>query len=81
MIREHLEAMDRGLEPPAAPGPAPASLSSVVRGDGYPEADDFARDGADLRLSRDELLAAAEIDVDLLSALRELWLICHAGER
>lgn len=75
VIREHLEAMDRGLEPPASPGSSPRVPVSVVRGGGFPEADEFARDGADLRLSRDELLATAEIDSELLSALESYGLI------
>jgi DNA-binding transcriptional MerR regulator len=82
VIREHLEAMDRGLEPPETPGSSPRVPVSVVRGGGYPEAEDFARDGADLRLSRDELLATAEINSDLLSALESYGLIAtrRSGE-
>ena len=75
VIREHLEAIDRGLEPPSAPGASPRVPVSVVRGAAYPEADDFARDGSELRLSRTELLAAAEIDDDLLSALESYGLV------
>jgi DNA-binding transcriptional MerR regulator len=75
VIREHLEAMDRGLEPPAAPGATPRVPVSVVRGGGYPEADDFARDGSELRLSKQELLDAAEIDSDLLDALQSFGLL------
>jgi DNA-binding transcriptional MerR regulator len=75
VIREHLEAMDRGLVPPAAPGASPQVPVSVVRAGGYPESDEFARDGADLRLSRDELLGAADIDSDLLGALESFGLL------
>jgi DNA-binding transcriptional MerR regulator len=75
VIREHLEALDRGLEPPAAAGVTPRVPVSVVRGGGYPEADDFARDGAELRLSKQELMDAAEIDQDLLEALQSYGLI------
>lgn len=75
VIREHLEAMDRGLEPPSGPGSTPRVPVSVVRGGGYPEADDFARDGADLRLSRQELMDAAEIDGELFDALQSYGLI------
>lgn len=77
VIREHLEAMDRGLEPPAAPGASPRVPVAVVRGAKYPEADDFARDGSELRLSREELLTAAEIDVELLEALESYGLIAR----
>jgi DNA-binding transcriptional MerR regulator len=75
VIREHLEAMDRGLEPPAAPGATPRVPVSVVRGGEYPDADEFARDGAELRLSRAELLDAAEIDDELFEALQSYGLI------
>ncbi|HEX5017187.1 MAG TPA: MerR family transcriptional regulator [Actinomycetes bacterium] len=75
VIREHLEAMDRGLEPPAAPGATPRVPVSVVRGGAYPDADDFARDGAELRLSRQELMEAAEIDDDLFAALQSYGLL------
>jgi DNA-binding transcriptional MerR regulator len=75
VIREHLEAMDRGLEPPAAPGATPRVPVSVVRGSEYPETDEFARDGADLRLSKAELMEAAEIDANLFEALLSFGLI------
>jgi DNA-binding transcriptional MerR regulator len=75
VIREHLEAMDRGLEPPVAPGASPRVPVAVVHGGGYPDSDDFARDGADLRLAKDELLATAAIDEDLLQALESYGLI------
>jgi hypothetical protein len=75
VIREHLEAMDRGLEPPVGPGASPRVPVAVVHGGGYPDSDDFARDGADLRLSKDELLATADIDSDLLQALESYGLI------
>lgn len=82
VIREHLEAMDRGLEPPTSPGSSPRVPMAVVRSGGYPEADEFARDGAVLKLSRDELLEAADIDGDLLAALESYGLISprQAGE-
>jgi DNA-binding transcriptional MerR regulator len=79
VIREHLEAMDRGLEPPASPGATPRVPVSVVSAGGYPAADDFARDGSDLRLSRDELLDAADIGGDLLGALESFGLITARG--
>lgn len=80
VIREHLEALDRGLEPPAVPGATPRVPVSVVRGGGYPDADDFARDGAELRLSKQELLDAAEIDHDLFEALQSYGLITSASK-
>lgn len=75
VIREHLEAIDRGLEPPSTPGASPRVPVAVVRAAAYPEPDDFVADGSSLRLSRPEMLAAAEIDEELLSALESYGLI------
>jgi len=55
VIREHLEAIDRGLEPPELPGGEPRVPVALVGGEGYPGAETFARDPSDLRLSRAEL--------------------------
>jgi DNA-binding transcriptional MerR regulator len=78
VIREHLDAMDRGLEPPALNGAAGPQVPRVVLdGDGYPTADAFRPDarGAELRLSRRELLSAAEIDDALLEQLETFGLV------
>ena len=78
VIREHLDAIDRGLEPPALSGAAGPQVPKVVLdGDGYPTADAFRSDaqGADLRLSRRELLSAAEIDDALLEQLETFGLV------
>ena len=81
VIREHLEAIDRGLEPPPVAGSSPRVPVSVVHGGGYPEADEFARDGSNLRLSRQELLDAAEIDAELFDALESYGLISTRAGR
>jgi DNA-binding transcriptional MerR regulator len=75
VIRDHLAAMDRGLEPPNAPGAAPRVPVSVVDSDRYPDRDTFARDPGELRLSRDELLEAADMDEELMSALESYGLV------
>jgi DNA-binding transcriptional MerR regulator len=78
VIREHLDAIDRGLEPPALSGTTGPQVPKVVLdGDGYPTADAFRPDaqGADLRLSRRELLGAAEIDDALLEQLENFGLV------
>ena len=57
VIREHLDAIDRGLEPPALNGAAGPQVPRVVLdGDGYPAPESFAADVDGLRLSRNELL-------------------------
>jgi DNA-binding transcriptional MerR regulator len=75
VIREHLEAMDRGLEPPESAGAAPRVPVSMVNADGYPTGDTFARDPSDLRLSRLELLEAAGLEESLLAALESYGLV------
>ncbi len=64
VIREHLDAIDRGLEPPAATGVAPRVPRSLASTDGLPSAAEFAPDGPSIRLSRKELLAESGLDVD-----------------
>ena len=78
VIREHLAAMDRGLEPPQVAGTAPRVPVSVVNADGFPAAESFGRDPRELRLSREELIDAAGLDDDLLKALESYGLIRRA---
>ena len=49
VIREHLEAIDRGLEPPASSADGPRVPRALVSTDGMPSADSF-RGNADVRL-------------------------------
>lgn len=74
VIREHLDAMDRGLEPPAIEGVVPAVPQVVLSTDGVPSAESFTR-RSDLRVSRKELLKVAEIDETLLSELETFGLV------
>ena len=82
VIKEHLDAIDRGLEPPALDGvSAPQVPRVVLDGDGYPAPTSFA-DGperAALRLSRTELLTAAEIEDPLLEQLETFGLVRPTG--
>jgi DNA-binding transcriptional MerR regulator len=75
VIREHLDAIDRGLEPPAVNGGGPQVPRVVLAGDGYPGPDSFGPDGSELRVSRAELLASAEIDEGLLEQLETYGLV------
>ena len=52
VIREHLDAIDRGLEPPDAGDAGPRVPRALAAGDGLPVAADFVRGPAELRLSR-----------------------------
>jgi DNA-binding transcriptional MerR regulator len=75
VIKEHLDAIDRGLEPPAVTGAGPQVPRMVLAGDGYPSAESFAADASELRLSKAELLDGAEIDADLLEQLETYGLV------
>jgi DNA-binding transcriptional MerR regulator len=74
VIKEHLDARDRGIEPPVMSGSSPVPRL-VVSADGTPTPETFAADGSSLRLTRRELLAAAEIDDQLLRDLEAYGLV------
>jgi DNA-binding transcriptional MerR regulator len=74
VIKEHLDAIDRGLEPPTA-GAVPQVPRVVLAGDGHPSPATFAPDGAELRLSRAELLSGAEVDEPFLEQLETYGLV------
>ncbi|WP_377323040.1 MerR family transcriptional regulator [Pimelobacter simplex] len=74
VIGEHLDAIDRGLEPPA-PEPVVPTVPKVALGsDGLPAPESFRRTDR-LRLSRKELMKVADIDEDLLGQLEAYALI------
>jgi len=75
VIREHLDALDRGLQPPDVPGAQPRVPMSLVAEDGLPSAEAFARDPSELRLSRAELLVAAGATEEQLSELESYGLV------
>jgi DNA-binding transcriptional MerR regulator len=72
VIRDHLEAVGRGLDPPPLPGRPPGGPRLVDSMQAEPER--FGP-GPQLRLTRGELLAATEADVDLLEALESYGLV------
>lgn len=74
VIGEHLDAIDRGLEPPAIEGVGPTVPKVALAEDGLPAADSFAA-RSDLRLSRRELLKVAGIDEELLRELETYGLV------
>jgi DNA-binding transcriptional MerR regulator len=81
VIREHLDAIDRGLDPPPLVGTSGPQVPRVVLdGDGYPTAESFGVSTSGLRLSRNELLTAAEIEDTLLEQLETFGLVKpHSG--
>lgn len=76
VIREQLDAIDRGLSPA---GPATGNGSrgprALVPGEGLPTADDFVRTGDDVRLSRGELLEQAGLSEEQLRELEQFGLV------
>ncbi len=75
IIKEHLDAIDRGLEPPGPAEAVPQVPRVVLAGDGFPTPESFAPDATELRLSRRELLATAGIDDELLDQLEAFGLV------
>ena len=74
VIREHLDAMDRGLEPPALDPVVPTVPRVALAADGMPAPESFQRT-SDVRLSRRELLKIADISEDLLAQLEQFGLV------
>jgi DNA-binding transcriptional MerR regulator len=88
VIKDHLDALDRGLQAPAASPRGPGAAPRAPRVTGgpphavqLPDADTFARDSSELRLSRQELLAGADIDPEVLDAIESFGLLSprHGG--
>jgi DNA-binding transcriptional MerR regulator len=74
VIGEHLDAIDRGLEPPPI-DPVVPTVPTVARGsDGLPAPESFRRTDK-VRLSRKELLKISGIDEELLGRLEEFGLV------
>lgn len=74
VIGEHLDAIDRGLEPPPIEGVVPTVPQVALAADGLPSAESFERRD-NLRLSRRELVKIAEISEELLDQLEQYALI------
>jgi len=64
VIKEHLDAIDRGLEVPARAGGRLLELGGVS-------------DNSEIRLSRSELIEAAGIDADLLDQIENYGLVAR----
>lgn len=74
VIREQLEAVDRGEAPQAGPG-APRYGPPLAVVDRLPTAEDFSTAPADSRLSRAELLEQAQISEEELRDLEQYGLV------
>jgi DNA-binding transcriptional MerR regulator len=74
VIGEHLDAIDRGLEPPPIDPVVPTVPKVALAADGLPSAESFRRRDQ-VRLSRRELVKIAEISEELLDQLEQFGLI------
>ena len=74
VIGEHLDAIDRGLEPPPIEAVVPTVPKVALAADGLPSPESFSRSD-NVRLSRKELLKIAEVSEDLLDQLEQYGLI------
>ena len=74
VIGQHLDAIDRGLEPPPVDPVVPTVPKVALGADGMPSAASFQRRD-NVRLSRNELLKIAEISGELLDQLEQFGLI------
>ncbi|GAA4692665.1 MerR family transcriptional regulator [Nocardioides nanhaiensis] len=74
VIGEHLDAIDRGLEPPPIDGVVPVVPTVALAADGLPSPESFRRRDP-LRLSRRELLKVAGIEESLLDQLEQFGLL------
>ena len=72
VIGEHLDAIDRGLEPPALGGLQPRV---PVGKDGTPEAASYSAEPHDVRVSRLELIKSAKITAEFLDQLEAFGLV------
>jgi hypothetical protein len=75
VIKDHLEAIDRGLAPPTSTRAEPAVPQLSIEDDGLPGPDDFLPEQSELRLSRQELLDAAGLDPELLNQIEGFGLV------
>jgi len=75
VIKEHLDAIDRGLEPPAIGGSGPKVPRALVAAEGLPGPEAFLPDVSEIRLSRKELLEAAGLQPEQLDQLEQYGLL------
>ena len=75
VIKEHLDAIDRGLEPPALGGTGPRVPRALVAAEGLPSAESFRPAASEIRLSKGELLEAAGLEAEQLEQLEQYGLL------
>jgi DNA-binding transcriptional MerR regulator len=75
VIKEHLDAIDRGLEPPTLGDAGPKVPRALVAAEGLPGPDAFLPEVTEVRLSRRELLDAAGLEPEGLEQLEQYGLV------
>ncbi len=75
VIKDHLDAIDRGLEPPPQGGAGPRVPRALVAAEGLPGPDAFLPEVSEIRLSRRELLDAAGLTPEQLDQLEQYGLL------
>jgi DNA-binding transcriptional MerR regulator len=79
VIKEQLDALDRGLEPAADASGRARAPRNLVSVDSLPQAGDFRRKAV-MRMSVDELLEAANASVEQLNDCQQFGLISNDAE-
>jgi DNA-binding transcriptional MerR regulator len=80
VIKENLDAIDRGLEPPVRPGDSAAVPRRQLPAAELPGPDAFAFEASEIRMSRDELLAAAGLEPEQLTQLEQFGLVSRRSK-
>jgi DNA-binding transcriptional MerR regulator len=76
VIKDHLDAIDRGLEPPDnGPGSTTRRGPRAVSAVPLPGADAFVPESSEVRMSRDELLSQAGLEPEQLEQLEQFGLL------
>lgn len=76
VIKDHLDAIDRGLEPSkAGTGSGPKVPRALMTAEGLPSPDSFRPEASELRLSRMELLEASGLDQSQLEQVEQYGLV------
>ena len=75
VIKEHLEAIDRGLEPPTSKAEGPRVPRALVSMDGFPSAEEFRAPAQEVRLTRQELLDSSGLSDEQLEQLESYGLV------
>jgi len=75
VIKEHLAALDRGIEPPAPPAGGPRAPRALVAAEGLPDAAAFRPDTSEIRMTLAELADASGVAQEQLVELQQYGLL------